>query len=682
MNQLNINSKIDFSALDKQNISPAVRYAAEALLRDFGKCFLPSDNPGLCITLKNAELPPEQFSVEEADTVLSVCAADELGFVYGLFHISRHFLGVLPFWFWNDQHFEPVPAVSVPKNYRFQSVPQRIRFRGWFVNDEVLVSTWKIQGSVAEPWKMIFEALLRSGGNTVIPGTDKNSRIYADLASKMGLYITHHHAEPLGAEMFSRVYPDLNPSYDEHPQLFHQLWQDAIQNQKGLKVIWNLGFRGQGDCPFWQNDPRYDTDQSRGKLMSDLIQEQFRMVKESCPEAVCSTNLYGETMELYQKGFLELPEEVIRIWADNGFGKMVSRRQGNHNPRVYSLPQKTGNGSNGIYYHISFYDLQAAGHVATLPNSPEFVAAELEQVAEKQCTDLWIINCSNVKPHVYLLDFVAQLWNQPMSAKEHGEQYGAAYYEPASASLVAACLDGYSKACVQYGPNTDDRAGEQYETHLSRMIAAQIMMNGAAATPDAPCQDALWACNASSLSEQVSFIGKKCREGMHSFSELKKQCLKTLSQISSKNAAKLFEDSILLQCSVRLYGSSGGYWLCKAAEDFAKKDYVSAFYHAGHACNAFEHADRCLRDSEHGKWRGFYANECLADFKYSADVMKNFMGFLRAAGDGPLYYKWHREFLYSREDSRVSLILIKENHVSDSELYTLMDARFQENLIP
>ncbi|MFR8283089.1 MAG: hypothetical protein ACLU9R_04125 [Faecalibacterium sp.] len=43
-------------------------------------------------------------------------------------------------------------------------------------------------------------------------------------------------------------------------------------------------------------------------------------------------------MELYQQGCLDLPDEVIKIWADNGFGKMVSRRQGNSNPRVKALP--------------------------------------------------------------------------------------------------------------------------------------------------------------------------------------------------------------------------------------------------------------------------------------------------------------------------------------------------------
>ena len=74
------------------------------------------------------------------------------------------------------------------------------------------------------------------------------------------------------------------------------------RNAEGEKTVWNLGFRGQGDSPFWANDPEYDTDEKRGALMGELIEEQYRLVKEADPEAVCCTNLYGETMELYRAG--------------------------------------------------------------------------------------------------------------------------------------------------------------------------------------------------------------------------------------------------------------------------------------------------------------------------------------------------------------------------------------------
>ena len=52
-------------------------------------------------------------------------------------------------------------------------------------------------------------------------------------------------------------------------------------------------------------------------MISALIKEQYDLVKANDKHAVCCTNLYGETMELYKDGFLHLPEDVIKIWADN-----------------------------------------------------------------------------------------------------------------------------------------------------------------------------------------------------------------------------------------------------------------------------------------------------------------------------------------------------------------------------
>lgn len=225
---------------------------------------------------------------------------------------------------------------------------------------------------------MAFETLLRCGGNMVIPGTDRNSKKYMELAGNMGLWITQHHAEPLGAEMFLRAYPNKKPSFKEHPDLFRKLWREGIERQKKYKIIWNLGFRGQGDTPFGKNDPLYDTPEKRGNLISSIMKEQYDLVKQSIPNAVFSTNLYGETMELYQQGLIKLPEDVIMIWADNGYGKMVSRRQGNHNPRIKALPNEgLKHREHGVYYHVSFYDLQAGNVLTMLPNSMEFVKEEL-----------------------------------------------------------------------------------------------------------------------------------------------------------------------------------------------------------------------------------------------------------------------------------------------------------------
>ncbi|MBE5832730.1 MAG: hypothetical protein E7306_13455, partial [Butyrivibrio sp.] len=389
--QININTQITGDIKETP-----VQKAVEALKRDIKNTGSECAEPGLEIklVLTNPNLvannaASETFTIDRSPGELTITSGSSLGLIYGIYHISRIFLNVQPFWFWNEQEFVKEREHEVPKDYHYESRPAKVRFRGWFINDEVLFDGWREKVGENFPWEMAFEALLRCGGNMTIPGTDHNSHKYKKLANSYGLWITHHHAEPLGAQMFARAYPDLEASFDKHPDLFRKLWKQAIEDQKDCHVIWNLGFRGQGDRPFWADDPTYDTPQARGKLMSDLILEQYKLVKEADECAVCCTNLYGETMELYRDGYLTFPEDVIKIWADNGFGKMVSRRQNNHNPRVYALPKDGDNSAHGIYYHASFYDLQAAAMMTMLPNSAEFVVKELADVYAHNVNDFW-----------------------------------------------------------------------------------------------------------------------------------------------------------------------------------------------------------------------------------------------------------------------------------------------------
>ena len=86
-------------------------------------------------------------------------------------------------------------------------------------------------------------------------------------------------------------------------------------------------------------------------------------------------------------------------------------------------------------------------------------------------------------------------------------------------------------------------------------------------------------------------------------------------------------------------------------------------------------ADHAMRAREHGKWGGFYANECLTDVKQSAWVLKGYMSYVRNLGDGPDFHDWQRELTYSEDDRRISLILMTENHLPDEDIYGLMKKR-------
>lgn len=672
--------KVNRMLLNRNTVFPAaptskpVQYALRALRRDFDRVFSETGLPGGQLLLcQNNALPPEQYTLAAGADTLRLSAPDDLGFVYGLFEISRRWLGVQPFWFWNDQPFTRQPGVAVPVGQAVESKPARVRYRGWFINDETLISHWKVERRSDMPFIMAFEALLRLGGNMVIPGTGKNAVLYRQTAADMGLILTHHHAEPLGAVMFAQAYPELEPVYSKYPQKFRALWQAGIDAQKGMRVIWNIGFRGQGDRPFWEDDPQYDTPAKRGALISSLIKEQYDLVKANDSSAVCCTNLYGETMELYKDGFLTLPDDVIRIWADNGYGRMVSRRQGNANPRVPALPPRGGSGAHGIYYHASFYDLQAASHITMLPNATGFVAQELAEVMAHGADDYWLVNCSNIKPHTFVLDLIARCWQN--GTADPGQQslaYAAAYYGPSHRYEIARCLTEYAAFAVPYGPHDDDRAGDQFYNHVPRMLISQFIRDRAA-----PAEDLNWLCDVPALEEQARHCAGIFDAAVRNYTSYLRSCEQVLSELAGRPRT-LFLDSIFLQAQLYHLWAQGAQMVCRALAAGFSGNWQRCFYYAGCAERFYFLANRALRDREHGKWMDYYANECQTDVKQTAQVCGYLMSFARTLGEGPHYYEWMRAFGDPEEERRIMLILNTDNHPSDRELWRLMEQRWGE----
>lgn len=664
---LNINTKV----INEINTT-GIDYAVQCLRRDIKKLFTQGHGAATVIKLEHENLDSENFHISYPDSsTMIIGASDELGFIYGIFHVSKEFLGVQPFWFWNSQVFSKKEGIDV-EAVEFISKPSKIRFRGWFINDEVLIHTWSVDGSKEYPWIMAFEALLRCGGNMVIPGTDTNSKLYRETASRMGLYITHHHAEPLGAEMFARVYPELTPSYAEHPELFQRLWKEGIQGQKHMKVIWNLGFRGQGDRPFWADSPQYNTPESRGKLISELIKLQLDYVSEVVENPVCCINLYGEVMELYKDGYIDLPDNVIRIWADNGYGKMVTRRMDLHNPRIPALPPDGDNeNKHGIYYHVSFYDLQAANHMTIQPNSVEFINRELQNAFTKGVRDYLIVNCSNIKPHAFYLDALRKLWtNGSLEEDQHILEYITDYYGITETNLteeIKACYKGYSAATIQFGPHEDEHAGDQFYNYTTRVLA-HYWLKGQV---EGGAKQLLWATGDKSYREQVKWYLEKCIEGKEKFENLYEKCTEVYNQLKGE-AKTLFEESIYLQVKMHLYCLTGAVEFCNSYEMFYNNEYIKSFCLMGKAGESYQKADNEMRQSEKDIWKGFYENDCLCDIKYTAYVLKQLMFYIRNMGDGPHFFNWQRKFTYKEEDRRVMLLTNIENHLVDWELYEAM----------
>lgn len=649
----------------------AVINGAGILRRDIGNCFKKvgkeaCKESGRIILQVRDGFECEDFLIEVGED-MRILASDDLGFVYGLLYISEKFLGIKPFWFWMDQKIDEINEVRVPCG-SFRGIKAQVKYRGWFVNDEVLIMKWKINGDADEPWRMVFEVLLRCGGNMVIPGTDTNSRKYRQMASDMGLWITHHHAEPLGAEMFSYIYPDKEANYMENASLFRKLWEDAIMAQKDLKVIWCLGFRGQGDCPFWSNDTsgEFDTPQKRGRLISDIIREQKEMIKRQVSNPVFCTNLYGEITELYDEGFIDLDEDIIRISADNGYGKMVTRRRDNHTVRISSLP-KIRLEHGGIYYHASFYDLQGASHITMLSNSVDFVENELEAIVTKNATDFWMINCSNVRPHVYFLDAIRRKWyGEHIGDDVQSKAFVRDYYISDKAEedkLVADIYRDYPKAMLSYGVEEDEHAGEQFYTENVRILVHGIFNNMEEGTPSLH-----WLVGKEPLDKQISDFTDLARKNLDNIESFYHRCCHVSCKLEGCEK-QLFDSTIFMQVSIHFYCTKGVVAFGDGCKKYYGGNLIEAFVLLGDSSRYFYEANKCMGESEHGVWKGFYYNDCFADIKHTAYMVEKLMGFVRECGDNARHDKWYKKTAYAPARKGVFSLLVLDNHMTDWELY-------------
>lgn len=605
-------------------------------------------------------------------TELHIAAGDDLGLVYGILEYSKKYLGVDPFWFWADLSPKRRTQIEIdPIDY--DASKPFVRFRGWFVNDEVCLIGWKEEyPPTREVWMPVFEALLRCGGNMVIPGTDLPKHgIHADLAAEMGLWVTHHHAEPLGAEMFLRAYPGKKASYQENPELFESLWEEAIEHQKDRNIVWVLAFRGQGDQPFWAQDPAFDTPEKRGEMISRVVRRQYDMVRSKVTHPQCSVALYGEIAELYKAGHVSIPDDIIKIWADNGYGKMVSRRNNNENNRITSLPGPQDKGKHGVYYHVTFHDLQASNHLAMFPSPASFIRDELEGAFKAGAKDYLLVNSGNIRPHIYTLDLVSKLW---MGGETDAEEHLRSFVERMYASgqtAIAQLYREYALKTIPYGPNEDDRAGDEFYHHPARVIIGHWLQGKS----EEPLIRLNWATGESEFPEQVDWFRRKCANGISGWLELRMRIEEILPELSDADRLRL-KDHLQLHVDLHLSGCEGFDKLGQSYAAYREGNYPLAFVNASQAMWKYQEGLASLQAAEHGKWTHFFRADWLTNIKSTVENLDTLRRWLRMHGDSPDFFLWYKEFLMPETEKYIYLENTHRNPLSDDELAKRLADKF------
>ena len=644
---------------------PAVRHAADILRRDMRLC-LRKGGPENTIRLTICpDQAPETYRAEASEDEITLRCGDDLGAAYALLSVSGRYLNVKPLGWWMGLKPETTDTAEIPCG-SWESPAYRVRFRGWFVNDEVLFSGWHSEENArAEVWERVFETVLRCGGNMVIPGTDRgfDGHVLNEMALDRGLWITQHHTELLGAKMFARVWPDLQASYTLYPDKYEALWQESIDRYAGRRVVWAVGFRGQGDRAFWEDDAEADTAAKRGAFIGKVIRRQMELVRAKDPGARFCTNLYGEMMALYREGLLPVPEDVIRLWGDNGFGKMVSRRQNNLNPRTDAMPGENEPGDNGIYYHVSFYDLQAANHITPLQIPPRLVARELQTILDRGADTMWNVNVGSIYPHPFYLDLVSRMWETgAYDADAAAREFAVTYYGRGD---LSALMTDYAESAVFYGPHEDDRAGDQYYHWPLRSLANALLRGDT----EAPVDSLIWAAGSISFTDQVKKLAAAVRPGIASWRDYLDKVRSGIRALedTDPDAADRLRDREYLYALIHQTGCEGMYCFCQACMHAIEGNVLQA-------CLWTDRALRCHRaalsamEGVRGRFAHIYRNDCFSGVAVTVRVLEAVRAWLRIRGDGEYLFRWEKQYLVPREEALLSLQSHRTTQLTDEDL--------------
>ncbi|HEX3730821.1 MAG TPA: glycosyl hydrolase 115 family protein, partial [Opitutaceae bacterium] len=437
---------------------------------------LSADNDALDAALKTwsisrNEIPaePESFRIEVTPRGIDVLGADELGAIYGVYYLSQTYLGIDPLKLWGALPPKHRDRVSLPIESHLEAAP-RFRWRGWFINDEDLLTGWHPQPAARplvhyyfshpialDVYQRIFETALRLRCNFIIPGsyidlTDDADRKIVSAAVARGLYVSQHHTQPLGVSAFAfRNYwntrhGDVAFSYAQNPEAFRTVWSHYAALWKacaGDHVIWQLGLRGTGDRSFWSDDPAAPKDnRGRGAMISQAVQTEWNIIAQgSSSPPICTTTLWAEGSDLNREGYIHLPSGVIMVFANNGATQEFQED-------FFNTPREKGR-LYGAYTHAAFW---GAGPHLIQSASLLRLAKNFRLMLANHTSAYSVQNVSNIREFLLTIEAAAH-WtasSEPVDAEGFLRAWCTRIYGPAAADACAAL---YLKIPEAYPPH-------------------------------------------------------------------------------------------------------------------------------------------------------------------------------------------------------------------------------------
>ncbi|QNN21906.1 hypothetical protein HED60_06350 [Planctomycetales bacterium ZRK34] len=387
---------------------------------------LPEDMQGINVDEMRRKLAGkwEAYRVFTRNNRLYILGSDVRGTMWGIYQVSEVCLGIDPMYLWTGKTPQPRREIVLSKVHLASDGPS-FKYRGWFINDEDYLTECKpFEGRRNNDYKYyariihpdvtdkIIETALRLRMNTLIPSSFNDilnpPEAYAvNKAAERGLIVTQHHIEPLGVggfnfdDYFERQGKKVPLfSYLKNPEPLKEVWEQYVKAwARYPEVIWQLGLRGRGDRPMWVHDPSIPRDNAaRGKIISDAIKVQYDLVRKYDPDGLMTLTLWLEMARLMEQGHIQIPDDIIVVFADNSPGWGFSRD-------FYSLPRQPDR-QYGIYYH---HQLWGTGPHFIQGIPPQKTRQVIADAVKHHSSSYCVLNTGNIREFVLGLKLSSEL---------------------------------------------------------------------------------------------------------------------------------------------------------------------------------------------------------------------------------------------------------------------------------
>ena len=583
---------------------------------------------------------PEAFSISVVDApwrsregskAVVLAGPDLRGAMFAVYEFAQDYLGVDPLYYWTDHEPARRSRIELPSDLHKTFPPPVFKYRGFFINDEDLLSGWapgsqEGTGISLEVWNKIYETILRLKGNIVAPGT----WIFPDepqirLAGKRGLLVTQHHAIPLGMNV-ARWPKDVPYSYSAHPEILERAWKDAVAAYPpGVGVLWTVGLRGLSDVSYAALDPSVrGDDRALGHLITKAIAAQVQIVRERHPDANFITNLWQEGARLVQQGDLSIPSGVGLVWADDGYGYLDDKGQ--------VAP------GQGAYYHVAMMNGRANQLTEMVP--VERIYSELGRYIKAGATNYLLLNTSDIRPVSMTTKAVMNIaWRglESSDAEQYYRQWSAAEFGEQAAPEVAALYKQYFETPAHSARPPGREYGDQYYHTEARMLLLSYMIN--APLYALPSQSPLWSvprildfpanvpgpAGRERLAEMAQGELERCREAQPRWDALWNQAMAAGKRVTPERKP-LYAAHVLAMIAIGKESNRILALSAAAVQKAAAGDRNSARAAAQQALSAVEEIRKAESAAEYGKWKNWYHGDWLTNVNRTAELLSLFAG--------------------------------------------------------